>query len=147
MSAETEKTEGTATAEEGKATYSKKINDILEEVGGLTLMEASELVKAFEEKFDVKAMAPAPVAVAGAAAGGEAAGVEEQTAFDVVLKEVGQNKIQVIKVVRAHTTLGLKEAKGLVDEAPKPVREGVSKEDADKIKKELEEVGATVEIK
>lgn len=149
MSAETAKTEGTATAEETPTTYSKKVNEILGLVEGLTLMEASELVKAFEEKFGVTAMAAAPVAMAGVPAGGaaEAAPAEEKTSFDVVLKAAGANKIQVIKVVRAHTTLGLKEAKALVDEAPKPVREGVSKEDADKIKKELEEAGATVEIK
>ncbi len=149
MSAETVKTEDVATAEESPATYSKKVNEILELVGGLTLTEASELVKAFEEKFDVKAMAAAPVAMAGMPAGGaaEAAPAEEKTSFDVILKAAGPNKIQVIKVVRAHTTLGLKEAKALVDEAPKPVREGVSKEDADKIKKELEDAGGSVEIK
>ncbi|MHC4357398.1 MAG: 50S ribosomal protein L7/L12 [Planctomycetota bacterium] len=145
MSADTAKTEGVAVAEEAPVTYPKKVNDILELVGGLTLMEASELVKAFEEKFDVKAMAAAPVAMPGVA--GEAAPAEEKTEFDVVLTAVGPNKIQVIKVVRAHTTLGLKEAKALVDEAPKPVKEAVSKEDADKIKKELEEAGASVEVK
>lgn len=147
MSAET-KTEGTA--EETPATYSKKVSEILGLVEGLTLMEASELVKAFEEKFGVTAMAAAPVAMAGVPAGGTAeaaAPAEEKTSFDVILKAAGSNKIQVIKVVRAHTTLGLKEAKTLVDEAPKPVKEGVSKEDAEKIKKELEEAGATVEIK
>jgi large subunit ribosomal protein L7/L12 len=106
------------------------------------------LVKAFEEKFDVKAMAAAPVAMAGmAGVAGEAAPAEEKTEFDVILTVVGPNKIQVIKVVRAHTTLGLKEAKALVDEAPKPVKEAVSKEDAGKIKKELEEAGASVEVK
>ncbi|MEE9515358.1 MAG: 50S ribosomal protein L7/L12 [Candidatus Brocadiales bacterium] len=148
MSAEEVKTEGSVATEESQVTYPKKINDILEMVGGLTLTEASDLVKAFEEKFDVKAMAAAPVAVAGGPAGGaEAAAAEEKTSFDVILKAVGPNKIQVIKVVRAHTTLGLKEAKGLVDEAPKPVREDVSKEDADKIKKELEGAGASVEVK
>ncbi|MEE9558682.1 MAG: 50S ribosomal protein L7/L12 [Candidatus Brocadiales bacterium] len=121
---------------------------MLELVGGLTLMEASELVKAFEEKFDVKAMAAAPVAMAGMpGVAGEAAPAEEKTEFDVILTVVGPNKIQVIKVVRAHTTLGLKEAKALVDEAPKPVKEAVSKEDAGKIKKELEEAGASVEVK
>ena len=145
MSADTAKTEDVAVAEEAPATYPKKVNDILELVGGLTLMEASELVKAFEEKFDVKAMAAAPVAMAGVA--GEAAPAEEKTEFDVILTVVGPNKIQVIKVVRAHTTLGLKEAKALVDEAPKPVKEAVSKEDAGKIKKELEKAGASVEVK
>lgn len=150
MSAETVKTEGAVATEESAAAYSKKVNDILDLVGGLTLMEASELVKAFEERFDVKAMAAAPVAMAGVQAGGAAeaaAPAEEKTSFDVVLKAAGPNKIQVIKVVRAHTTLGLKEAKALVDEAPKAVKEGVSKEDADKIKKELEEAGGSVEIK
>ncbi len=149
MSADTAKTEDVAVAEETAATYPKKVNDILELVGGLTLMEASELVKAFEEKFDVKAMAAAPVAMAGVpgAGGGEAAPAEEKTSFDIVLTAAGPNKIQAIKVVRAHTTLGLKEAKALVDEAPKPVKEGVSKEDADKIKKELEDAGASVEVK
>lgn len=134
---------------EGAAAHSKKVNDILDLVGGLTLLEASELVKAFEEKFDVKAVAAAPAVMAGAPAGGAAAAVpvEEKTAFDVILKASGANKIQVIKVVRVHTTLGLKEAKTLVDEAPKTVKEGVSKEDAQKIKKELEEAGATVEVK
>ncbi|MFQ5861774.1 MAG: 50S ribosomal protein L7/L12 [Candidatus Brocadiales bacterium] len=150
MSAKTVKTEGTATAEEAPTTYSEKINEILGLVEGLTLMEASELVKAFEEKFGVTAMAAAPVAVAGAPVGGAAeaaAPAEEKTSFDVILKAAGPNKIQVIKVVRVHTTLGLKEAKTLVDEAPKPIREGVSKEDADKMKKELEDAGATVEIR
>lgn len=148
MSADTAKTEDVAVAEEAPVTYPKKVNDILEMVGGLTLMEASELVKAFEEKFDVKAMAAAPVAMAGTAGvAGEAAPAEEKTEFDVILTVVGPNKIQVIKVVRAHTTLGLKEAKALVDEAPKPVKEAVSKEDAGKIKKELEEAGASVEVK
>lgn len=148
MSADTAKTEDVAVAEEAPVTYPKKVNDILEMVGGLTLMEASELVKAFEEKFDVKAMAAAPVAMAGMpGVAGEAAPAEEKTEFDVILTVVGPNKIQVIKVVRAHTTLGLKEAKALVDEAPKPVKEAVSKEDAGKIKKELEEVGASVEVK
>ena len=134
---------------EGAAAHSKKVNDILDLVGGLTLLEASELVKAFEERFDVKAVAAAPVVMAGAPAGGAAAAApaEQKTAFDVILKAAGANKIQVIKVVRVHTTLGLKEAKTLVDEAPKTVKEGVSKEDAQKIKKELEEAGATVEVK
>jgi large subunit ribosomal protein L7/L12 len=107
-------------------------------------------VKAFEERFGVTAMAAAPVAMPMAgvpAAGAAAAPVEEKTSFDVILKAAGANKIGVIKVVRAHTTLGLKEAKELVDSAPKTLKEGVSKEDAAKIKKELEEAGATVEIK
>ncbi len=123
---------------------------VLEVVAGLTMMEASDLVKDFEAKFGVSAaaMAFAPAA-AGGAAGGEAAGEaeEEKTSFDVILSEVGDQKIKVIKVVRAETSLGLKEAKALVDEAPKPVKEGVSKEEAEKLKAALEEVGAVVEIK
>lgn len=122
---------------------------VLEVVAGLTMIEASDLVKDFEAKFGVSAaaMAVAPAA-GGAAAGGEDAGEaeEEQTSFDVVLKEAGGQKIKVIKVVRAETSLGLKEAKALVDDAPKPVKEGLSKEDAEKLKATLEEVGAVVEI-
>lgn len=125
-----------------------KVDDIIKEIEGLTVLELSELVKALEEKFGVSA---APVAVAAAApaagaAGGEAA-AEEKTEFDVILKAAGQNKIQVIKVVRQITSLGLKEAKDLVDGAPKPVKEGISKEEAEQIKKQLEEVGAEVELK
>lgn len=134
------------TTETAKAAPSEKINQILDLVGGLTLLETSQLVKAFEERFDVTAMVAAPVAVAAAGAPA-AAPAEEKTTFDVILKSAGANKIQVIKVVRVHTTLGLKEAKELVDSAPKPLKEGVSKEDAAKIKKELEEAGATVEVK
>jgi len=134
------------TTETAKAAPSEKINQVLDLVGGLTLLETSQLVKAFEERFDVTAMSAAPAAVAAAGAPA-AAPVEEKTTFDVILKSAGANKIQVIKVVRVHTTLGLKEAKELVDSAPKPLKEGVSKEDAAKIKKELEEAGATVEVK
>ena|SRR3989338_6409611 len=134
------------TTETAKTAPVEKINQILDLVGGLTLLETSQLVKAFEERFEVTAMAAAPVAVAAAGAPA-AAPVEEKTTFDVILKSAGANKIQVIKVVRVHTTLGLKEAKELVDSAPKPLKEGVSKEDAAKIKKELEEAGATVEVK
>ncbi|NKE09510.1 MULTISPECIES: 50S ribosomal protein L7/L12 [Kocuria] len=113
----------------------------------LSLIELSEFVKAFEETFDVTAAAPAAVAVAGApAAGGEAA-AEEQTEFDVVLEAAGDKKIGVIKEVRALTSLGLKEAKDLVDGAPKPVLEGASKEDAEKAKEQLEAAGATVTLK
>src|SRR3990167_1103763 len=130
------------TTETAKTSPSEKINQILDLVGGLTLLETSQLVKAFEERFDVTAMAAAPVAVAAVGAP-----AEEKTTFDIILKSAGANKIQVIKVVRVHTTLGLKEAKELVDSAPKPLKEGVSKEDAAKIKKELEEAGATVEVK
>jgi len=124
-----------------------KVKEILDLVSELTLLEAADLVKAFEDKFGVSA---APVAMAGPAAGG-AGGAEEaeeeKTEFDVVLKEVGGQKLQVIKVVRKHTTLGLKEAKALVDSAPKPVCEAVPKDKAEEVKAELEEVGATVELK
>ena len=120
--------------------------EIIEAIGNKTILELSELIKAIEVKFDVKAAAP--VAVAAAPAGGEtAAAAEEKTEFDVILQSVGEKKIQVIKVVRAVTSLGLKEAKDIVDEAPKPVKEGVSKDEAESIKKQLEEVGAGVEIK
>ena len=124
-----------------------KVEDIIKEIEGLTVLELSELVKTLEDKFGVSA-APVAVAAAGAAAGGEAAGAaEEKSEFDVILSGVGSQKIQVIKVVRQITSLGLKEAKDLVDGAPKPVKEGVSKEEADDIKAKLEEVGATVEVK
>jgi large subunit ribosomal protein L7/L12 len=117
--------------------------DILEAVGALTVMELNDLVKAFEEKFGVSAAA---VAVAGPA-GGAAAAAEEQTEFTVVLAGAGDKKVEVIKVVRAVTGLGLKEAKDLVDGAPKPVKEGVSKADAEALKKQLEDAGAKVEVK
>ncbi|MDO5079856.1 50S ribosomal protein L7/L12 [Buchananella hordeovulneris] len=113
----------------------------------LTLIELSEFVKAFEETFEVTAAAPAAVAVAAAPAGGEAAAEEEKDSFDVILAAHGDQKIKVIKEVRALTSLGLKEAKELVDGAPKPVLEGVDKETAEKAKAQLEEVGATVELK
>ena len=116
--------------------------DILEAVGSLTVMELNDLVKAFEEKFGVSAAA---VAVAGPATA--AAAAEEQTEFTVVLTGAGDKKVEVIKVVRAVTGLGLKEAKDLVDGAPKPVKEGVSKADAEALKKQLEEAGAKVEVK
>jgi large subunit ribosomal protein L7/L12 len=125
-------------------------DDLLEQFKGMTLLELSEFIKAFEEAFDVQAIAPAPMAAAGAPAGatpvGEAA-EEEQSEFDVVLAAAGDKKIQVIKEVRALTTLGLKEAKDLVDGAPKPVLEKVNKETADKAKEQLEAAGATVEVK
>jgi large subunit ribosomal protein L7/L12 len=117
--------------------------DILEAVGALTVLELNDLVKAFEEKFGVSAAA---VAVAGPAAGGAAA-AEEKTEFDVILTGAGAQKVGVIKVVREVTGLGLKEAKDLVDGAPKPVKEGVSKADADAIAKKLIEAGATAEVK
>ncbi len=117
--------------------------DILEAVGSLTVMELNDLVKAFEEKFGVSAAA---VAVAGPA-GGAAAAAEEQTEFTVMLNAAGDKKVEVIKVVRAVTGLGLKEAKDLVDGAPKAVKEGVSKADAEALKKQLEDAGAKVEVK
>ncbi len=118
--------------------------DILEAVGSLTVMELNDLVKAFEEKFGVSAAA---VAVAGPAGGAGAAAAEEQTEFTVVLAGAGDKKVEVIKVVRAVTGLGLKEAKDLVDGAPKPVKEGIAKADAEALKKQLEDAGAKVEIK
>ncbi len=125
-----------------------KVDTILDEIKGLTLLEAAELVKKMEETFGVSAAAAAPVMMAGAgAAAGGAAQVEEKTEFAVVLSEVGANKINVIKVVREITSLGLKEAKDLVDGAPKTVKEGVNKEEAAAMKKKFEEAGAKVEIK
>ncbi len=126
---------------------SEKVTEIVEKIKELTLVEASELKTALEDEFGVTAAAP--VAIAGAVAGGgaEAAQEEEKTEFNVVLTSFGDKKINVIKVVRAHTGLGLKEAKELVDSVPKPVKEGVAKEEAEKIKQELEEAGAAVELK
>ena len=123
---------------------SEKVTALVEEVKGLTVLELSELVHTLEEVFGVSAAA---AAVAAPAAGGAAEAAEEKTEFDVVLKEVGGNKIAVIKVVRAATGLGLKEAKELVDNAPKAVKEGISKEDAEKLAAELKEAGATAEVK
>jgi len=123
------------------------IQNIVETIGGLSLLEASELVKALEDKFGVSAAAAAaaPVAVGGGAAAAPA--VEEKDTFDVILTAAGANKINVIKVVRELTGLGLKEAKDLVDGAPKPVKEGVSKDDSEKMKKQLTDAGASVELK
>ncbi len=119
--------------------------DILEAVAGMTVMDLNDLVKAFEEKFGVSAAA---MAVAGPGAGGAAApAAEEQTEFDVILTAAGEKKVEVIKVVRAVTGLGLKEAKDLVDGAPKAVKEGIAKADADALKKQLEDAGAKVEVK
>ena len=123
---------------------SEKITAMIEEVKTLTVLELAELVHALEEEFGVSAAA---AAVAAPAAGGAAEAAEEKTEFDVVLKEVGGNKIAVIKVVRAATGLGLKEAKELVDNAPKAVKEAISKEDAEKLVAELKEAGAEAEIK
>lgn len=123
-----------------------KVDKLLDDIGSLTVLEAAELKTKMEETFGVTAAAPMAVAVAGGpAAGAEAA--EEQSEFDVVLTGIGDKKIQVIKVVRAVTSLGLKEAKDLVDSAPKAVKEAVSKEEAEQIKAQLEEQGATVEVK
>ncbi|HXO43834.1 MAG TPA: 50S ribosomal protein L7/L12 [Candidatus Cybelea sp.] len=126
-----------------------KVETILEEIKGLTLLEASDLVKKMEEAFGVSAAAAAPVMVAGGAAGAGAAGgaAEEKTEFSVVLTEVGANKINVIKAVREVTSLGLKEAKDLVDGAPKTVKEGINKDEAATIKKKFEDAGAKVDIK
>jgi large subunit ribosomal protein L7/L12 len=120
----------------------------IDELKGITVLELAERIKALEEEFGVSAAAvAAPAAAAGGGGGDDGAPVEEQTAFDVVLTGAGDKKIQVIKVVRAATGLGLKEAKALVDEAPKPVKEGVDRDEADKLKNELEEAGASVEVK
>ncbi len=119
---------------------------IVDELSGLSVLEAAELSKMLEEKWGVSAAAPVAVAAVGAA-GGAAAAAEEKTAFDVILASAGAQKINVIKVVRELTGLGLKEAKDLVEGAPKPVKTGVSKEDADNMKKKLTEAGATVEVK
>ena len=122
--------------------------DWIEELKGISVLELSERIKALEEEFGVSAAAVAAAAPAATGGGdGDAAEVEEQTAFDVVLTGAGEKKIQVIKVVRAATGLGLKEAKALVDEAPKAVKEGVEREEADKLVAELEEAGASVEVK
>ena len=126
------------------------IQKIAEEISGLTLLEARDLVKALEEKLGVKAAAPMAMAampMAGAGAGAEAAAAEEKTEFDVILTGFGDKKIQVIKVVRELTGLGLKEAKDLVEGVPKPVKEGVSKDDAAAMKKKLQEAGGTAEVK
>ncbi len=126
---------------------SEKISEIVEKIKGLTLVEASELKKALEDEFGVTAAAPVMMAGAPAGGGNGGAAVEEQTEFDVILQATGEKKINVIKVVRAHTGLGLKEAKDLVDGAPKTVKEAIPKDEAEKIKKELEEAGATVQVK
>jgi len=138
----------TQVSEEKAVEPSGKVAQVLELVENMTLLEASELVKAFEDKFGVSASAVAAMPAGGMPSAESAApAAEEKTSFDVVLSEVGANKIQVIKAVRAETNLGLKEAKDLVESAPKPVKEGVTKEDSEKIKKALEDAGAKVEIK
>ena len=130
---------------EEEVSVSPKVGEIIETISGLTVLELAELVKALEDKFGVSAAAP--VMMAGAAPAGEAEAAVEQTEFDVVLAACGDKKIQVIKVVREITSLGLKEAKELVDEAPKAVKEAVSKAEAEEIQTKLAEAGATVEIK
>jgi large subunit ribosomal protein L7/L12 len=124
-----------------------KVEAILEEIKGLTLLEAADLVKKMEETFGVSAAAAVQVSAGGGAAGGAAAPAEEKTEFTVVLTDVGANKINVIKAVREVTSLGLKEAKDLVDGAPKPIKEGINKDEAATIKKKFEEAGAKVEVK
>ncbi|NLM46684.1 MAG: 50S ribosomal protein L7/L12 [Firmicutes bacterium] len=124
-----------------------KVAEVLEIIKGMTVLELSELVKAFEEEFGVTAAAPVAMAAVPAAAAADAPAAEEQTEFDVILTAAGDKKVAVIKVVREVTSLGLKEAKELVDNAPKPVKEKVSKEEAEALKAKLEEAGATVEIK
>ncbi len=123
------------------------LQQLEEQIVGLSLLEAAELVKKLESRLGVSAAAAAPVMVAGAGAGAAAAPVEEKTEFTVVLMAAGPNKINVIKAVREVTSLGLKEAKDLVDGAPKPVKEGVSKEEAETIRKKFADAGATVEVK
>ena len=128
---------------------SEKVSEIVEKIKGLTLVEASELKKALEDEFGVTAAAPVVMggAVAAGAGAAQAAPVEEKTEFDVILQTFGDKKINVIKVVRAHTGLGLKEAKDLVDGVPKPVKEGIPKDEAEALQKQLEEAGAEVELK
>ena len=128
-------------------TYSDKVKTILDAVGTMTVRELVELKEAFKAEFKVEAAAPIMMAGGGGGGGAAAAAPAEKTTFDVILKEGGQNKIPVIKVIREITGLGLKEAKDLVDGAPKPVKTGVSKEDAEDMKKKLTESGATVEVK
>jgi large subunit ribosomal protein L7/L12 len=123
------------------------VDKIFDELGKMSVLELVELKNKIEEEWGVTAAAPVAVAAPGGGGGGDGAAAEEKTSFDVVLAEAGGQKIQVIKVVRAVTGLGLKEAKDLVDSAPKPVKEGVAQEEADQIKAQLEEAGATVELK
>ncbi len=147
-----EETAATETQEEKKdaVELSPKLEDLAKQIEGLTALELSELVKGLEDRLGITAAAPMAAGVMMPAAGGAAAGgadEEEKTEFDVILAETGDNKIAVIKEVRGATDLGLKEAKDLVESAPKPVKEGVSKEDAEELKKKLEAAGAKVEIK
>ena len=133
---------------EAKVELTKKMQDVMDTIGSMTVLELADLVKALEDKFGVSAAAPVAVAAAGAGAGAAgAAAAEEKTTFNVVLAAAGANKINVIKELRTLTNLGLKEAKDLVDGAPKTIKEGATKEEADKIKKQLEAAGAKVELK
>jgi large subunit ribosomal protein L7/L12 len=145
MSEETIVKEEKKTAKGSAAKITKE--DVIAFIENMTVLELAELIKELEDKFGVTASAPMVMAGAAVAGGAEAAPVEEKTEFDVILTEAGAEKIKVIKVVREFTTLGLKEAKDLVESAPKPVKEAVSKETAEEIKKKLEEVGAKVEVK
>ena len=145
-----EKVDQQPAAEEKKESkvLSPKLEEVIKTVEGLTALELSDLVKALEDKFGITAAAPMMgVPMMAGAAGGAVAPEEEKIAFDVVLKEIGANKISVIKEVRAATNLGLKEAKDLVEAAPKPIKEGVTKEEAEELKKKLADVGAVAEIK
>ena len=135
---------------EAKVELTKKMKDLMDTIGSMTVLELADLVKVLEDKFGVSAAAPVAVAAAGAGAGAGAAGaaaVEEKTTFNVVLTSAGPNKINVIKELRTLTTLGLKEAKDLVDQAPKTIKEGATKDEAEKIKKQLEAAGAKIELK
>jgi len=132
---------------EAKVEITEKMKTIMQSIESMTVLELADLVKALEDKFGVTAAAPVAVAAAGAAAGLAAPAAEEKTSFTVVLTSAGTNKIQVIKELRTLTNLGLKEAKDLVDGAPKTVKDGATKEEADKIKKQLEAVGAKIELK
>lgn len=135
---------------ENTTTLSPKLEEVIKQIEGLTALELADLVKGLEDKFGIQAAAPMPAGMmmaAPAAGAAVAAPVEEKTEFDVVLTEAGANKIAVIKEVRAATNLGLKEAKDLVEAAPKPVKQGINKQEADELKKKLEAAGAKVEIK
>ena len=139
--------ENVVTKDKPKLELSKKAEEILSSIENMTVLELSNLVKALEEKFGVSSAMPMAIGAAPQAAGAPQAAVEEKTTFNAVLANVGANKIQVIKVIRELTSLGLKEAKDLVDAAPKPIKEGVPKEEAEDIKKRVEAVGAKVELK
>jgi large subunit ribosomal protein L7/L12 len=144
----TEKVEEQVENKEAAPVLEGKMAEFVDWIEGISVLELSKLVKALEDRLGVSAAAPAvAMAAMPAAGGGDAGGAEEQTEFDVVLTAAGSAKIQVIKEIRALTTLGLKEAKELVDNAPKPVKEGVSKEEAEEVKAKLEAAGATVEVK